>query len=95
MKNIIRHTWMLLIALGGLLPMGCTQDFEGETLPSDPISSLEKKILLTPTGLRKFQRVFLGNGVMNFPLRIHKQQLHGRCSKVDSDIKAHYDSPFV
>lgn len=50
MKNIFRHTWMLLIALGGLLPMGCTQDFEGETLPSDPISSLEKKILLTPTG---------------------------------------------
>ncbi len=38
------------------------------------------RILLTPARLRKLQRIFLGNSVVDRTMGIHQKQFHGRGS---------------
>jgi len=44
------------------------------------------RVLLTPAGLGKLQRILLRDRVMDRAIRTHQQQLHGGGAQVDSNI---------
>jgi len=51
------------------------------------------RILLAPAGLGKFQWVFFRDRVMDGTICAHKQQLHSRGSKVNTNIQLQFNLP--
>ena len=49
--------------------------------------------LLTPAGLREFQRIFFGDNILNVAVFVHQQKLHRRSTKVNSNEEFHIKPP--